>query len=133
MEQFVSFQQDLLVIGKTREEAILPFAGFYAVRAGCLLCMLGQTVPAEEFIPDGAGISLPYALFPEIYFPFECKPVPQFLLPRAFLCSIYWRTMQSERHDGLLSKNPQMVSYSTFGQIMLWSCYKKLRILFYNI
>jgi hypothetical protein len=89
VQEFVSFQQDLLVIGKTEKEAVLSFAGFYTVRAGCLLCMLGQTVPAEEFIPDGAGISRPYTLFPEIYFPFECKPVPQFLLPRAVICSIF--------------------------------------------
>jgi hypothetical protein len=83
MQQFVSFQQDFFVIGKSREEAILPFAGFNAVRTGCLLCMLGETVPAEEFIPYRPGICLPYTLFFEIYFPFECKPVPQFLLPRA--------------------------------------------------
>jgi hypothetical protein len=62
----MSFQQDLFVIGKSWKEAILPFAGFYAVRAGCLLCMLDKTVPAEEFIPEGVGISLPYALFFEI-------------------------------------------------------------------
>jgi hypothetical protein len=102
MQQFVSFQQDFFIIGKSREEAILPFAGFNAVRTGCLLCMLGQTVPAEEFIPEGGGISRPYTLFPEIYFPFECKPVPQFLLPRAFFCSILLRTVQSDRHPGFL-------------------------------
>src|SRR5665647_3320417 len=89
MQQFVSFQQDFLVIGKSWEEAILPFAGFYAVRAGCLLCMLGQTVPAIEFIPDGAGISLSYTLFPEIYFPFECKPVPQFFVPGIFCFNLF--------------------------------------------
>jgi hypothetical protein len=102
VQQFVSFQQDLLVIGKSREEAILPFAGIYAVRAGCLLCMLGQTVPAKEFIPEGAGISRSYTLFPEIYFPFECKPVPQFLLLQAFSVQSFWLITQSKRHHGLL-------------------------------
>jgi hypothetical protein len=103
--------------------------------------MLGQVVPAEELIPEGAGIDLPYTLFLVIDFSFECKPVPQFLLPRVILLNFLWSAIQSEgRHgveflhqipwgyQGILVKT-RIVSYMTSRQIMLWSRYKNWQIL----
>ena len=75
------FEQDLLVISKSRKETVAPFSGIYPVRAGGLPGMLGQVVPAIEFIPDRVGINLPFTQIRFRYFSFECKSVPQCFLP----------------------------------------------------